>query len=223
MNNRFLVAGVLGIVCLGTLAAVGVQRRELAALHARRAAPSESAQVDQSPPQATATVTSVHCEPLTEREKLERLQLRAEVTQLRQREQQLAGVRENNARLLAKLSSLNLKPETIKVELPQGYVRSSEAKMVGFATPEKAFESFAWAFQRWDTNTLGQACTPEFYSHLSNSEELRENASKVPGFMIRRKTSLADGTVELEVEVVPGTTPEKLRLHLEDGQWKVGD
>ena len=186
-------------------------------------APSEPLPATQPLPQPAPAVTKATSAALSEREKLERLQLRAEVTQLRQREQQLAGVRENNARLLAKLSSLNLKPETIKVELPQGYVRSSEAKMVGFATPEKAFESFAWAFQRWDTNTLAQACTPEFFSHLSNSEELREKASKVPGFAIRQKTSLPDGTVELEVEVVPGTTPEKLRLHLEEGQWRVGD
>ncbi len=221
MNSRVTLTCVLSLVFLGSLAAVGVQRKELYSLRSRQPASSQRTAATEPRPQAPPVTTSIPSAPLTEQEKLERLKLRAEVTRLRQRQQQLADVKDNNAQLLAKLTALNLKPGTDKIALPDGYVRASDSRMVGFATPEAAFQSFAWAFQRWDTNVLAQAATPEFFKYLVTSPEIREKASKVPGYLIRQKTSLPDGLIELEVEVVPGTPPDKLHLLLEDGQWKV--
>ena len=47
------------------------------------------------------------------------------------------------------------------IQLPPGYIRKSEARMVGYSTPDDTLQSFLWAIQNRDLTNVLQALAPD--------------------------------------------------------------
>jgi len=52
-------------------------------------------------------------------------------------------------------------------------------------------------------------------------EDLFKDTDKLPGLAIRNRTTLPDGSMELEVEVAPGVPTEKFQAQPVNGEWKL--
>ena len=134
MNVRFLISGLMTLVCLGAAWAVIAQRQELGHLRVERQAQLTALSQDTTPQAASeakpaATVST----PAQADSSSELLQLRSEVTRLTQRKQALANVPTENEQLRMKLAfrATNAAPGGL---LPPGFIRKSQAQMVGYAS-----------------------------------------------------------------------------------------
>jgi hypothetical protein len=78
------------------------------------------------------------------------------------------------------------------------------------------------------TNVL-QALTPERAQQLlatvqkseRSTEDLFRDAGALVGMGILKREQQADGSIAMEVEVIPGIPPMKMLLRQIDGQWKM--
>ena len=230
MNRRGLLAGFLIIVCLATLWGVWGQRSQLAGLRAEQqqllaaradgtASPgtAEAAGADSGAPQPRLVATP------------ELLRLRSEVTRLTERRRELAGARAENERLRAQLANRGTNGLG-GFKLPPGYVRKSEARMVGYNTPDDTLQSLLWATQNHDLTNLLQAFTPERAEQLqakarqsdqSTEDFFRDSAAFVGMAVVGRKQDTNDGSIDVEVEVLPGMPHAEISFRQINGQWKI--
>lgn len=220
MKLRKVIIGLLLVICAAAVCGVLAQRQKLAALRANASAlnstqPSatvENQQTAEAPPTET-TLTP------------ELLQLRGEVTRLQARQRELAGVPAEGDRLRAQLAVAGTNAPGLR--LPPGYLRASAAQMVGYATPESALQSLLWAIRNHDTTNLLQALTPAAAQRLQADLSARtpevffQGADKIPGVEIRSQQTMPDGSVEMQVAVIPGDTGQTIRLQQVAGQWKL--
>ena len=150
MNRRVLFGGFLAAVCLAILWGVWGQRSELAGLRAehQQLQAQLAARADSPPPPATAEpagpASTSPQQALAVTPEL--LRLRNEVTRLTERRQALAGVRAENERLRAQLATRGTNGPA-GFQLPPGYIRKSEARMVGYNSPDDTLQSLLWAVQ----------------------------------------------------------------------------
>lgn len=101
--------------------------------------------------------------------------------------------------------------------------------MVGYATPEDTVQSFLCALQQRNFTNLLQTMTPEAAQKLQmmveqsgrSNEEFFKDSEVLPGLAIRGRENLPDGSVQLQVEMVPGVPPEKFLVRNVNGQWKL--
>src|SRR5204862_1759085 len=89
------------------------------------------------------------------------LQLRDRVHRLTQRRDELASIGLENQRLSEQLAirATNGPPET-------GYVRKSQAKFAGYATPENTLQTFLWAIHNRNYATYLDTLVPELVQQL---------------------------------------------------------
>jgi hypothetical protein len=230
MNPRFLISGFMTLVCLGAGWGVIAQHRELGQLRAERqtqltalsqdtAAPALS---DVNPVEPTATTAQIESSS-------ELLKLRSEVTRLMQRKQALANVQAENEQLRTKVASraTNAAPG---MTLPPGFIRKSQAQMVGFNSPQDTLQTLLWAIHNRDSNTLLQALTPEsagkmqarFNQSGDSMDKFFKGSEALPGMAVVEQQQLPDGSIELKVQVVPGEVlSEGIKFRQINGQWKM--
>jgi hypothetical protein len=232
MKPRVLFSGALAVVCLATLWGVWGQRRQLTDLRAEQrqllAKLATSADRAAAPVAAETGATGRETPPAASAVSLELLGLRSEVTRLTARRRELANARTENERLRAQVASQGTNSSAAS-RLPLGYVRKTEARMAGYNTPEDTIQSFLWAVQNHDFTNLLQALTTERAQQLQatvhnsgrSTEDFFQDARALVGMGILKREQQADGSIETEVEVIPGFPPMKMLFRRIDGQWKM--
>jgi hypothetical protein len=172
---------------------------------------------------------------------LELLRLRSEVTRLTERRRELAATRGENERLRAQLVASRTNASATNT-LPPGYVRKSQARFVGYNTPADTIQSVLWAIRNGNFTNVMEAFTPEEarqmrveaygtaeevvqmrqgFHRSSGADEFFSHALTAPGMCIKSQQQFPDGSLELEVEMLPGLL---VRTHFRqiNGQWKLG-
>jgi hypothetical protein len=233
MNRRALLGGFLAAVCLATLWGVWGQRGQVAGLRAEQqhllaqlAAKAEgSASLVQAEAGSAGSGTGSPTLMVTP----ELLRLRSEVTRLTERRRELASARGENERLRAQLASRGTNgPGGLR--LPPGYIRKSEARMVGYNTPENTLQSLLWAVQNHDVTNVLRAFTPDRAEHFlaeaaeskKSLEDFFRESVALPGMaIVDRRQDTNDGSIELEVEVAPGVPHAEIPFQQTNGQWKI--
>jgi hypothetical protein len=233
MNRRGLVGGLLVIVCLAILLGVWSQRSQLAGLRAeqRQLLAQMASKADGSASPGAAEAAGAGSE--TPQPRLvatpELLRLRSEVTRLTERRRELAGVRAENERLRAQLASRGTNGPG-GFQLPPGYVRRSEARMVGYSTPDDTLQSLLWAIQNHDLTNVLQAFAPERTENLrakagETPESIEEFFSEAAGLVgvriVNREQDASDGSLTVQVEVVPGEPGPRITFRQINGQWRI--
>ena len=230
MNARFLISGLITLVCLGAAWAVIAQRQELGHLQVERQAQLAALSQDTTPPAAGESKPAESgSAPAQGASSSELLELRSEVTRLTQRRQSLANVKAENEQLRMKLASraTNAAPGTL---LPPGFIRKSQAQMVGYNSPQDALQSFLWAVQHRDFNTVLQSFTPEAAQNMQAQVQQRGNSvddffrgtAALVGMALVEQKQLPDGSIEGKVQFGPtDAAPQSVVFRLVNGQWKV--
>ena len=240
MSVRGRLAGFVVIVCVAILWGVSAQRTQLAGLRAEhqqlmvQMAMAESNST--SPGTAEATSAGLATVPASPAPPPELLRLRNEVTRLTERRRELAGVRSENEQLRAQLAARGTN-DSGKSQPPPGYVFKSQARLVGYSTPDDAVQSMLWAVRNHDLTNLLQACTPEaahkIQGELALSQGLIEQffrlSADVPGVRVMpldysgANTGLNTNTGQLwlQLEFVPGLSGTRIPLRQTNGQWKL--
>jgi hypothetical protein len=235
MNWRGLLSGLLVLVCLAAVWGVWSQQNQLARLRAeqQQVMAQVAAKTERSVSPGTSdtgdasSVTPPPALVVTP----ELLRLRSEVTRLSERRRELAGERAENERLRAQLASRGTNAAG-GIRLPSDYIRSSEAQLVGFSTPENTLQSMLWAMHNHDLTNLLQAFEPEkaerFRTRVSQSpqavEEFFSQARVLVGMrVVRRQPATGDGSIALEVEIIPDASGPAITFRQFEGQWKIVD
>lgn len=224
MNKRNLSIASAWLLCLGTVSAVFVQRSQLDGLRARQAqslsADSEAAHLPSSPGIAVSPDSTT-----AEDSSRELLRLRAQVTRLTARKRELAGLVEENGRLKAQLATNSAAISGLPVP---GYVRRAQAEFLGYSTPENTMQSWLWAIQNQDSGKMLQAFSKDEAQALQarmgpdSLNKVFKDLDIIPGLAIQSRENLPDGSVELEVYIVPNLPAQKVRLHQQpNGEWKM--
>ena len=232
MKARVWLGGFLVMVCLTTLWGVWSQRCQLAGLRGQQQ--QLLAQVTtRADGSASPAAGETSARPGTPAPALvatpELLRLRSEVTRLTERRRELAGERAENERLRGQLASRGtIGPAAF--QLPPGYIRKSEARLVGYNAPDDTLQSLLWAFQNHDLTNVLQAFSPELaekaLAELARSdrpiEELFAQGTSFPGVrIVKREPDASNGAMTVEVEVVPGEPGPRLTFRQTNGQWKI--
>jgi hypothetical protein len=233
MNRRVLFGGFMTAVCLATLWGAFSQRSQLASLRGeqQQLLAQVKARADGS---ASASAVETGASQGTPRPTLvvtpELLRLRSEVTRLDERRRELAGERVENERLRAQVAARGTSGPA-GTGFPTGYVRRSEARMVGYNTPDDTLQSVLWAIQNRDLANLLQALTPELAQNLrARAGESRQSIedfffNQDAGFVglriVSREQNASDGSIAVEVEIAPGVPGPRMTFRQINGQWKI--
>jgi hypothetical protein len=158
---------------------------------------------------------------------IELLQLRAEVTRLGNRKRELGGALVANQRLQAQFATRGTNVPGA-VALPAGYIGKSQARKLGYATPEATFETMLWAIQNRDASSFLQVYDPKRAKQLeaemqspSSTNEFFKRFDSMQGMSIVGKEAGRNGGVYLLVQTVPDETPPaRLPFRQFGDQWK---
>jgi hypothetical protein len=249
---KTLAAATLTVAAVVCVTAFGLQRRSLDVLQEEKAAremakttmvrssptiPSGQAPSDPTPgassgaapksaDAATATSTASRTDaPLTPDERIELMRLRSRVTDLKEKQRALAGIRKQHEDLRAKLTSAS---NYARGTLPAGYVRRMEAKNLGNTTPEGTIETFLWALQSRNiqvlTSLMPEAERQQFEAQIAKSgpDAFFNDAPAFPGFAIRSREDQGPDHVTLNLEMGP-KNPWKVKLQRQNGAWSIED
>jgi hypothetical protein len=240
MSVRGRLAGYLVIVCVAILWGVSAQRTQLAGLRAeQRQMLVQMAMLEgtsASPGTAEAASAGSATVPASLVPAPELLRLRNEVTRLTERRRELAGVRAENEQLRAQLAARGTN-DPGKSQPPAGYVFKSQARFIGYNTPEAAVQSMLWAVRNHDMTNLLQAFTPEaarkIQGELALSRGLIEQffglSADVPGVRVMPPDNpdfntgfnTNTGQMWLQLEFVPGLSGTRIPLRQTNSQWKL--
>jgi hypothetical protein len=232
MNRRVLLSGFLVLVCVAALWGIWRQQDQLAALRAERqqmqaqlATGAEGSASTGTPDPAGAGSVAPPTLVVTP----ELLRLRGEVTRLTERRRELAGERAENERLRAQLASRGTN-RPAGTPLPSAYVRRSEARMMGYNTPDDTLQSLLWAIQNHDVTNFVQAFTPEIAQKLraqagESRASIEDLFTQLEGFVglriLKREPDAYDNSIFVEMEVVPGDPVKRTTFSPVNGQWKI--
>jgi hypothetical protein len=215
---RVLLIAVLSLTSFCLLWAVGHQHDELLAARQNRAALLNGE--NQEVASETATTPTNTASPETSHELL---RLRAEVTALNTHLHELGSVEREHQELLQQVAA---RPAGA-AKLPPGYVKRSDARFVGYATPQATLESFLWAMQNRDPAALARAMTPE----TAQLFHLQDPAASTAGFFKQFDALIglgiigtqpgADGSIKAQVLLLPGIPPEEFLFQNVAGEWKL--
>jgi hypothetical protein len=239
MTQRSIIIVGFVAVCGAALWGILAQGRQVSELQV------EQKRLD-SPHLATNALTVETIASPTPEVPRELLQLRAEVARLSQEQTGLAGARAENERLRLQLEERRTNSAARNVA---GYIRASEAKWLGYNTPEDTLQTIFWAAQNHNLEKFLEGLTPEAAEDLKrmfkNSDNPDEAAKKFfeqegfpPGFRIAGREQVADGVVALTVQIAhhagrvvrpnsgeePGVaidSSESVRFERVAGQWKM--
>ena len=228
MKTRVLTVMTSLAVCGLSVAGVAWQSRQLGALRddGRRLRQQLEELNEEKEKPATLPATA---QPAIGSPSAELLRLRNQVSQLARRERELAGVQTENQRLQTQVAAA----QTNKAQsLPPSYIRKSEARYLGYATPEATIETFLWAVQNKDLNTMLACYTPDAASELrrkleksgDSPEQLFKGAEGLPGINVLARVQKSDDLMEYKVEMVPGSGEDGPAMPFRriSGEWKMG-
>jgi len=230
MNIRFLFSSLLTLLCAGAVWAVIAQRQELGHLRAERETRLTALSADVASP-APGDVKPA--EPASAAAQTgspsELLHLRGEVTRLTQQRQALANVVTENERLRSQLASrgTNVAPG---MALPPGFIRKSQAQMVGYNSPQDTLQSFLWAVQNHDFSSVLHAFTMEAAQNMQaqfqqagrSADDFFRDTAALVGLAIVEQKQLPDGSIEGKVQFGPSdAVPQSVVFRQINGQWKV--
>lgn len=228
MNSRSIIIGLCMACCAVTVAGVLVQGRRLNELRAEECqlqleAQGLSPNATRPQPQpgdtnAAATTSTLSPSP-------ELLRLRNQVSMLRRRQRELAAVPAENERLRAGSTA----SRTNAPAAPPGFIRTSEARSVGYSSPEATLQTMLWSLQNRDFASLRASLTPEQALELDRgleqsgkvTEKFFEGAADLAGMNIIGRNSATNDLIELQVEVEPGKVSQTLLFRLINGEWKM--
>ena len=196
MKRRLLIIASI-LLCTAAVAAVLIQRQQLADLRASQASPPS---IDDSSPMPAAT-------PVPDAATPELLQLRSQVSQLTERKRELAGARSENQQLLAQQAARKVNPASNA--LPAGYIRRADAKWAGTSSPENTMQSFLWAVQNHDLTNLLQVVGERTAAEMlkaahDQGSDFFKGASSLPGMRLVNQKQLPDGSISARMEFMPG-------------------
>jgi len=233
MNRRFLFSSLLVAACLATLWGVWGQRSELAGLRAEHqqlmaqlaAKGDGSASAAATETSGAGSGTALPALAVTP----ELLRLRSEVTRLAERRRELASVRGENERLRAELAGRSTNGAA-GYRFPPDYVRKSEARMVGYNTPEDTLQSLLWAVRNRDLTNVLQAYVPETAQSLQTM--LQKSGRSIEDFwsdetlsfgmrFVRQEPNPRTGALLVDGEMAPGLSGPCFFLRQTNGQWKI--
>lgn len=223
MNARKVIIGLLSLLCAGAVIAVFIQRDKLAAL---RAGQTQSGVAPAEPTADAQQSSEMSSDAAASSGSAELLQLRSTVTRLEARKRELAGVAAENERLRAQFA-VSRTNSSAAGDLPKGYIRKSQAQMVGYSTPENTIQSLLWAVNNHDlTNVLrafSPACAQRLQGEIASRspETFWQDADKLPGIGVLGSETLPDGAVQLHMAIAPGENGQKVRLQAINGEWKL--
>jgi hypothetical protein len=216
---------------LALLAALGMaakQRSAAQGLRLEAAAIADSLATAAPAPSAPVEPVAPAAEPLSEAERLELLRLRSQITRLRAEARGLEAAKQENASLKERRAAAKANPSSVQSALPTGYILRRTARNVGQATPEAALETFLWAVEHRDLNTLLGTLAPADAQKLAASvtregEQFWEGVGKLPGMRMSEKQLLPDGSMEVKLSVeLEGTGGEQTtKARLVDGRWRL--
>ena len=229
MKPRIVIIGICLALGVATIAGVTVQSRRLDGLRADQQQlqleiqklSSGLSRPETQPDGSNGVRTRPSASPSPEL-----LRLRNQVSLLSRRQRELAGVPVENERLRARLASARTNAANV---LPPGYIRKSEARFAGYATPEDALQSMLWAMQNRDFTNLMAAFTPEIARQMQKEiertgktpEEFFKDSEALPGMNIVNRKVETNDLIELQVEIVPGQDAQPIRFRQINGQRKM--
>ena len=208
------------LVCAAIVSVVTLQRRELLNLRKEREARATTASRIGS--EAALVVPEKSLAPSLPVSR-ELLQLRNQVGQLRRRRAELEPVQAEHEKLTNELAARG----TNTMGLRPDYIRKSEARLVGYNSPEATLQSFLYGLRNRETNSLFQAFTTQAVSGLPGrtSEEgfdkLFEAGKSLFGLRIVSQEQSQPDYIQAKVELLPGLPPSLMNFRLVDGQWKI--
>jgi hypothetical protein len=228
MNRRTLLSVLLAVVCVAIIYGMAVQQSQLTRLRAEQR--KLVAQLTPAPDSAAQTAAgSLDSQTAAASVPTELLRLRNEVTRLTERRRELAGVRGENEQLRAQIASRGTNGPG-GFQLPSSYVRRSEARMVGYNTPDDTLQSLLWAVQNHDLTNLLQALTPEKAEEIragigESPQAIEDFWSKSAGLVglriLSREQDASDGSIAVKMEVIPGESGPDTTFRQINGQWKI--
>lgn len=227
MKRTLLIVLSIGI-CVAMIVAVKQRRDQLGKLKAEQVQVSARLAAPVEAPMSVAPANEQSGRQLSYSPSMELLKLRAEVARLGNRKRELANVRDESQDLQSQSATRGTNASGAFV-LPAGYIKKSEAKFLGYNTPEETIQSFLWAMQNRDAVKFLEALDSRMlkeYEAIMHSRESIETffsaAGSMPGMHILGKEAGDDGAVVLRVEIIPGGEPQaRIRLKQIGGQWKM--
>ena len=226
MKRPILIVLSLG-VCGAMMFAVLTQRNQLVELRTEQSRVSErqaSAENQTAvPPTAGQSGAQKSHSP-----SMELLKLRGEIGRLSSRKRELAGITAERDQLQRQTTTRGTNAPGV-FKLPAGYIKRTEAKFLGYNTPEETIESFLWAIQNRDAAKFLEAFSSEKAKQLEarmqsreSIEEFFKESNSLPGMHIIGRDAGENGEIVLKVEIMPGDEPQpKIRFRQIGGQWKM--
>jgi RNA polymerase sigma factor (sigma-70 family) len=160
----------------------------------------------------------------------ELLKLRGEVGSLRRQTNDLAKLQAENQQLRSSLAATGARPKVAAQRTPpQDSVPKESWAFVGYADPESAFQSTAWAMSQGDVKAYRASLSPggsEFKHAQGKSEEelaarAKAEMEKVTAFKIIDKEAISDDEVLLAVYASGINESAKFRLQRIGNEWKM--
>jgi hypothetical protein len=233
MTSRSLITVVFVALCGAALWGILAQGRQVSELRA------EQKRLESARPATDASHAEIIATPIpTPDVPRELLQLRAEVARLSQEQRELSAARQENQKLRQQLE--NRRTNHAAKHLGSSYIRTSDAKWVGYNTPEDTLQSLFWAAKNRNVEKFLEGLTPETARELKDQigksensaqaiESILESASLPPLFEIVGREQLADGSIGLRIQILSGNadesrsvdTSEPLGFKQIGGQWKL--
>lgn len=234
-DGRTLAAIALAAVAVFAFAGSALQRPALARLReqarelkAAGSTPSPARDAAPAPvPEAhvtrTATGSVTGSLPLTPSERVELMELRSRVTDLRARQRSLAGATNEIAALLTRLNQMS---NFAQGRMPEGYLRRASARNLGQATPEAAVETFFWALEHRDAPTLLTLVSADERTGMERmladrgSDAFFREMPSLAGYRVAVRRESGPDEVRLELQIGP-QKPWVLILRREGGAWRI--
>ncbi len=222
MKLRLLLGGVLGATCCVALWMTANTHSELTNLRAEK----QRLLVQYQAPDAASQPAATADNSFTPSPEL--LQLRRQVDGLIERQRALSGVRAENERLHTQVATRATNAPAA-MTLPPGYILRTQAKWMGYSSPENSIQSLLWAIQNHDLTNMLQAVTPNVVQSIQEQlqrdgsvDKFFEGADHLPGMRIVDQTSQSDGSILLRVQIVPSDSDlQPVSARFIDGQWKL--
>lgn len=221
MTSRSLITVGFALLCGAALWGILAQGRQVSELRAEEHRRESERQATNASAPDTISVPT----PEVPRELL---QLRAEVARLSQQQREMAGAPKENEKLRLQLENRRTNSASLKAA-GAGYIRMSDAKWLGFNTPEDTLQSAFWAMRNHDLEKYLDALEPDVAA--ANREALRTESRSAddffkgkvtpPLFRIKGAQQIQEGFVEVQVEISPDIDPISFALRRVDGQWKL--
>jgi hypothetical protein len=222
MNRRTLMFGLMSLLSLTAVWAVLIQHHQLQSLRKQtRIVASISTPL---PPTSAAneSATSTASVGATADTSPELLRLRSEAGLLAARQRELLPLQTENEQLRARINAAGT---NIGAALPPGYLRKSQARFVGYGTPDDTLQSFLWALHNRNLTNLLQALTPGsaklLQSQTESMDSFLEQMQALVGMSITEREQLPDGGMALKVQVLPELPPANITFRNTNREWKM--